>query len=107
VCDVDNETTSVHNTASLWNFLINNMFFVDPSDVFFAHDSGTDARCNLQRTHAACFRRHSAKLFHFRTLVVRAVSVCDRLTAVMIQGEEIKGLTDPRRLCLWQRNTIT
>ena len=51
--------------------------------------------------HRCClFWCHSAKLFHFRTLVVRAVSICDSLTAVMMQGEEIKGLRDRRFMCL-------
>ena len=58
--------------------------------------------------HRCCkFRRYGAKLFHFRTLVVRAVSVCDRLAAVKMQGEEIKGLRDRRFMCLWQGNEIT
>jgi hypothetical protein len=35
--------------ASLWNLLIKDISLVDRSDVFFAHDSGTHARCHLQR----------------------------------------------------------
>jgi hypothetical protein len=59
---------------------------------FSAHDDGSSARCQWQRTqvlHVLALR-----------LVIRAESVCDRLTAVMMHGEQIQELTDWRFVSL-------
>jgi hypothetical protein len=63
------------------------------------------ATCSAHR--CCLFRRYSAKLFHFRTLVVRAVSVSDRPYCCDDAGGGDKRLTDRRFMCLWQGNTIT